>query len=149
MRDFDRSKLSPAPWHARPNENDDWGCLRDANGDYIANMAASGLYMEFADKTPWGPERMAGPPTVAANLGLTALGRNAWDAMQRRGIAPVPLYRGKEMWWCVRLLNGSDMPLRFSVENDHRGWFRCPFEAVCVADEWLTKVDAELLEAGL
>jgi len=40
--------LPPGPYRYRPEEHDDWGFVRDANGDIVANTCSPGLADKFS-----------------------------------------------------------------------------------------------------
>lgn len=56
------SDLPSGPWRYRPNEHDDWGFVRDASDQLVANTCPPWLAEDF-QSTPFGtPERESGPP---------------------------------------------------------------------------------------
>lgn len=126
------NKLSPAPWRVRPLEHDDWGLVRDANGVPVSTTCMSSHYGLNDCGKPEGPE------PIGTNAHFIALARNAHDVMIRRGLYVVPMSRHKiGLYWRVRTINGYDMPLEFDMHTEHRGEFKCPYEALVVADQWL------------
>lgn len=59
--------LPSGPYRYRPNEYDDWGFVRDANGRLIANTCPGAMAREFYDSVKFGgPEWEAGPPQARA-----------------------------------------------------------------------------------
>lgn len=139
----DLSQLSPAPWSVRSEEFDDWGLVRAGDGAPVLTTSCAYRIPDEYRTMPYGPERIAGPPEVAANAAFVALARNAFDVMMRRGWYAVPFNRAKAgVWWVVRTRGGYDIPLSFAVKNKHRGEFADPFTALVVADEWMKQQEA-------
>lgn len=142
----DFSKLTPAPWIARDS--------RHERSDYCLH-GSDELYGLKPNEVGWdilgdGPEDepteghavvygIAGDGTIIperADLEFIALSRNAFDVMMRRGWTAIPMRRGDELWWSVRLKDGSDMDLKFIVNSPSRGLFSDPFTALVEADKW-------------
>lgn len=60
------NNLPPGPWNYMPNEHDDWGWLRDANGNVFMNTCGNNA-ADFAFSHRYGtPEYKAGPPQARA-----------------------------------------------------------------------------------
>ena len=76
---IDLKNLSPAPWSVRPNEGDPWGILRAGDGKPVMDACLESRIPAEYETMPYGPERHAGPPEIAANAAFVALARNAFE----------------------------------------------------------------------
>lgn len=71
------SEHTPTPWAYRPNEHDDWGWIRDAEGA-IAAAARDGRV--YSDR--WGEFRAAKKDPYEANAAFIVKAVNSYDAMR-------------------------------------------------------------------
>lgn len=71
------SKHTPEPWDYRPNKHDDWGFIRDLNGDLVAVAKDSSISHDKHDEfrirkeDPYGPNAKRIVACVNATAGMT------------------------------------------------------------------------------
>ena len=54
--------LPPGPWRYRPEKHDDWGCVRDADGNPVASTCPPGVGNAFCEAHPtFDDVRWSGP----------------------------------------------------------------------------------------
>jgi hypothetical protein len=68
MTDQTKPELPPGPWtYMSGQPYSDWGYVRDANGNMVANTCPGWLAHEFREANPqYGDVRDAGPPQARA-----------------------------------------------------------------------------------
>jgi hypothetical protein len=131
----DLKAISPAPWLVRPQEFDDWGLVRAGDGKPVLSTCCESRIGD-ARNLPYGPEREAGPPEVAANAEFAALARNAYDVMMRRGWYAGPCNKGG---WEAFYADGTPVD-GLSPNIGHAD----PFTALVAADAWMKEQESRL-----
>lgn len=73
--------LPPGPWRYMPDKHDDWGHVRDANGDLVADCCSSKLGSDFRESYDGDNDRewREGPPQARAVADLLIQARAERD----------------------------------------------------------------------